>query len=113
MFSREIYFDHVRKNPFGGKLTQEQVNGQNFILAAWEKDTPSVDLRHLAYALATAMHETASTMLPISEYGKGKGHPYGKEDPETHQVYYGRGFRTDDLAQQLCTGRQGAGPDRR
>jgi len=98
MFSRDIYFDCVRHKPFGGKLTQEQVNGQNWILAAWEKGALSDDLRHLAYALATTLHETASTMLPICEYGKGSGRPYGKEDPETHQAYFGRGFCTTDLA---------------
>jgi len=97
-FSREVYFDCVRHKPFGGKLNQGQVDGQNFILAAWEKDAPSDDLRHLAYALATTMHETASTMLPIAEYGKGSGQPYGKEDPETHQAYYGRGFLSANLA---------------
>jgi putative chitinase len=91
-FDRDIYFDTVRLKPFGGKLNQEQVDGQNFILDAWESNPPSKDLRHLAYCLATTIHETASTMLPIEEYGKGKGQPYGVPDPETKQVYYGRGF---------------------
>ena len=31
-------------------------------------------------------------MWPIEEYGKGKGHPYGEQDPTTKQTYYGRGF---------------------
>src|ERR1700722_20630129 len=31
-------------------------------------------------------------MQPIEEYGKGRGMPYGKPDPTTGQVYYGRGF---------------------
>ena len=30
-----------------------------------------------AYILATTWHETATTMLPIAEYGKGGGRPYG------------------------------------
>jgi len=91
-FDRDIYFDEVRQKPFGGKLSQEQVDGQNFILAAWEFNPPTDDLRHLAYCLATTMHETASTMLPIEEYGKGKGQPYGQKDNTTGQTYYGRGF---------------------
>ena len=50
------------------------------------------DDRWLAYALATTYHETDQHMQPIEEYGKGRGLPYGKVDPTTGQVYYGRGF---------------------
>ncbi len=46
----------------------------------------------LAYVLATTYHETASTMQPIEEYGKGAGHSYGEPDPVTGQTYYGRGY---------------------
>jgi hypothetical protein len=45
-----------------------------------------------AYVLATTLHETAATMLPIEEYGRGKGRPYGEPDPLTGQTYYGRGY---------------------
>jgi len=92
MFDRTTYFDEVRASLFGGHLTQGQVNGQEAILTRWETEPPSDDLRHLAYCLATTKHETANEMMPIEEYGKGSGQPYGKEDPETHQAYYGRGF---------------------
>ncbi|WP_421210024.1 peptidoglycan-binding protein [Aeromonas enteropelogenes] len=47
---------------------------------------------HQAYVLATIYHETAHTMRPIEEYGKGEGRPYGAPDPETGQTYYGRGY---------------------
>ena len=53
---------------------------------------PDWDVRWLAYSLATTIHETASTMWPIEEYGKGKGQPYGVPDPDTGEAYYGRGF---------------------
>lgn len=93
MFDRKIYFDYVRERPFGGSLTQGQVDGQNFILDQWEKNPLSPDLRHLAYCFATTKHETASSMLPIEEYGKGKGMKYGVEDPAgSGNVFYGRGF---------------------
>jgi len=46
----------------------------------------------LAYVLATTYHETAATMQPIAEYGKGAGRSYGEPDPETGQTYYGRGY---------------------
>lgn len=91
-FDREVYFDSVRSSLFGA-LTQQQVDGQNGILAAWEKYVPaSTDLRYLAYMLATSMHETASTMWPIEEYGKGQGSEYGKPAGPYAQIYYGRGF---------------------
>lgn len=43
---------------FGGELTQQQVDAINAILAAWDKYGDG-DIRHLAYTLATAKHETA------------------------------------------------------
>jgi putative chitinase len=91
-FDREIYFDAVRGPLFGGSMTQGQVAGQESILLAWEENPLSDDLRHLAYCLATTKHETANEMLPIEEYGKGAGQPYGVPDSETGQTYYGRGF---------------------
>jgi putative chitinase len=92
MFDRKIYFDMVRDSLFAGGMDQGQVDGQEAILSAWEAAPPSEDLRHLAYCLATTKHETASTMEPIEEYGKGQGHEYGERDPQTGQTYYGRGY---------------------
>jgi len=93
-FDRKIYFDSVRPSLFSGTLSQQQVDGQNAILADWEGTYWENDLRWLAYALATTLHETASTMWPIEEYGSPAcgGADYAKEDPETKQRYYGRGF---------------------
>ena len=91
-FNRQIYFDSVRKSLFAPSLDQGQVDGQNAILTRWEADPATIDLRHLAYALATVKHECASTMLPIEEYGHGSGMEYGEKDPETGQTYFGRGF---------------------
>ena len=53
---------------FGGALTQAQVNGIETILAASE----GLPIGHRAYLLATAKHETADTMQPITEYGGRK-----------------------------------------
>jgi hypothetical protein len=93
-FDRETYFDAVRQNPFGGQLSQSQVDAQEQLLANFELDIYAkyADLRWIAYMLATTFHETAQTMQPISEYGHGEGHEYGIEDPETGQTYYGRGY---------------------
>lgn len=93
-FNRAIFFDKVRPM-FGGALSQDQVDGMNFILDTWQinyGDAGIIDLRHLANPLAQAKWETSSTMQPIEEYGKGAGMDYGKPDPETKQTYYGRGY---------------------
>jgi len=89
-FDRQVYFDTIR--PSFGSLSQSQVDGQNYILDFFERHANITDLRWFAYELATARHETASTMLPVEEYGYGKGHPYGEPHPETGQTYYGRGY---------------------
>lgn len=93
MIDRKKYFDAVRISPFGGYMTQQQVDGQSIILDRWEFDPATVDLRWLSYALSTVYHECAATMWPIEEYGKGKGMAYGNEDPPgSGNVFYGRGF---------------------
>jgi len=53
---------------FGGALKQSQVNGIETILAA----SDGLPIGHRAYLLATARHETADTMQPITEYGGRK-----------------------------------------
>lgn len=92
MFDRKVYFDTIRADPFGGSMSQSQVDGQEMILDTWEASPSFTDLRHLAYMLATTYHETAATMQPIEEYGKGKGKDYGVPDKQTGQTYFGRGF---------------------
>jgi putative chitinase len=87
---RKYFFDSVRSTLFAGSMTQSQVDGLTFLLDHAEK--VRCDDRHLAYILATTFHETAQTMQPIAEYGKGKGKEYGKPDPVTGQTYYGRGY---------------------
>lgn len=76
MIDRKVFFSLVRNKFFNGKLTQRQVDGMNVILDEWEK-LGYTDLRWLAYILATTYHETAATMWPVEEYGKGKGRVYG------------------------------------
>ena len=90
--NRGFFFTHVRRMMFSNILQQSQVDGMNAILDGWEAKYTADDDRWLAYALATTYHETDQHMQPINEYGKGRGRPYGKADPTTGQVYYGRGF---------------------
>ena len=88
---------------FGGHLKQSQVDGIQAILKA-TADAGITDDRKTAYILATVFHETAKTMQPINEFGKGTGHDYGKKlkmgggpgkrIPYTtpDELYYGRGY---------------------
>lgn len=75
---------------FGTSLSQSQVDGCEALLN--EGQSRGVQLRQLAYVLATAYHETAHTMKPIEEYGKGRGRPYGKPAGPYGKLYFGRGY---------------------
>ena len=92
IINRDHFFQTIKSGLFNGKLTQKQLNGITAILDEWETNYSGMDDRFLAYMLATTFHETATTMQPIEEYGRGAGRPYGKVDPITGQAYYGRGF---------------------
>lgn len=59
-----------------GKLKQSQKDEINFLVSEFDKDQ-SITYPQAAYMLATTWHETASTMKPIEEYGKGKNKVYG------------------------------------
>jgi hypothetical protein len=80
-----ISFNHnLAKNfkPF----SLDQLSGCYLIIKFFEK-LGHTDLRWLAYALATAMHETAFTMQPITEQGS---EAYLRSKP--YFPYIGRGF---------------------
>ncbi len=69
--NRNVFFEYVRKAPFGGRLTQSQVEGLTKILDEWDNRGLSDD-RWLANILAQTFHETAFTMQPVREYGGEK-----------------------------------------
>ena len=75
----KIDFDKVRPL-FGGKLTQDQVDGINTIVDRFNVQGDG-NIRHLAYLLATAKHETAHTMQPI--YERGAKAYFNKYEPTT------------------------------
>ena len=96
MIDRKHFFDTLKKS-LVNSFTASQLEGFNSILD--EYDSKPFDKRYLAYMLGTVYHETAKTMQPIAEYGKGKGKPYGKMIKMNGkmydfpiQLYYGRGF---------------------
>lgn len=90
MINRKSFYVQIRPDLFP-KLSESQVGGIEVILNEWVA-SGLYDLRWLAYMLATTYHETARTMQPIAEYGKGRGRPYGLPDPITGKIYYGRGL---------------------
>lgn len=89
-------FSILRKN--FGALSVSQVDEIIFLVDEFDKDK-SITYPQAAYMLATTWHETARKMLPIEEYGKGKGRKYGQKidiDGSSYQglehIYYGRGY---------------------
>lgn len=88
---RAAFFKLVRKQPFGGRLAADQVRGVEALLDAWERWAPGADPRFIAYALATAYHETGGKMQPVREIGRGKDRAYGAVVGRFAQAYYGRG----------------------
>jgi len=71
MIDRRTFFAYVRRAPFGGKLSAEQVDGMTRILDEWRR-RQLTDLRWLANMLAQVTWETAHTMQPIRERGSEK-----------------------------------------
>lgn len=67
VFERRGLFATIRNAPFSAKLNHGQVQGTELVLDQFEKTAPDGDVRHLAYMLATAFHETAATMQPVRE----------------------------------------------
>lgn len=84
------FFDYVRSRaPLGPTLSAEEVAGCERILDACV--AAAFPVSWAAYTLATAVHETAGTLRPIREYGKGAGKKYGVPGRNKGQVAYGRG----------------------
>lgn len=95
-FSMSAYLTRLNAVWFEGSMNNDQRECLTVFASVYLFYTRvlgrDVSVNRLAYGLATAYHETAYTMKPIEEYGKGAGRPYGEPDPTTGQVYYGRGL---------------------
>ena len=99
----ELYFNFDKyKELFNVKsLDQSFVDGLNGLFDAFNEfnNVDGTNPLYVAYLLASVKHETASTYLPLREYGKGKGKPYGSnidiDGSRYHgldHIYYGRGY---------------------
>ena len=91
------FFNEIDITLFKGSINSNQKQGINYKLNAFDKYDIHDD-RWRAYMLATSFHETARTMQPVEEIGKGAGKPYGQKrkyngavygDP--NRLFYGRG----------------------
>lgn len=98
MYNEKNLFDKLRSSRLFKSFSQAQVDNIKNILRAFA-EVKIFDIRFLAYALATTYHETAGTMRPIEEYGKGKGRDYGKKLKRSRvsyllpdKIYFGRGY---------------------
>jgi putative chitinase len=87
---RPAFYEAIKKPLFGGHLTPNQAKGMERLLdRAWAIKLE--DPAQLGYVLATDYRETGAKMMPVPEIGRGKGKPYGRPDPHTGLIYYGRG----------------------
>lgn len=76
MFDRKTFFDYCRTTVMGPTLDQGEVDGSTIIL----EHLAGAPIAYAAYALATAWHETAHSMLPVKEFG-GDGYFFRMYDP--------------------------------
>jgi len=97
MINKVFFYQKIKEQKLFKVISAGQVKAMDIIINYWDEKRYT-DLRWLAYMLATTYHETAATMLPIEEYGKGKTSPYGKKIKHSgvtysipNKIYYGRG----------------------
>ena len=87
---------YCSQNP---KTSKPVRDGLAALLEFLVEDSDLDDKRWAAYMLATIRHECAGRWLPIEEFGKGKGKPYGEpvtvvdsDGTRFVNTYYGRGY---------------------
>lgn len=92
------FFASIRASLFGGKISQKQVDGLHALDFMWGAYGDE-DIAKFAYVLATAFHETAQTMQPITEFGpktyfkKYDGRKdLGNTEPGDGYRFRGRGY---------------------
>lgn len=110
VFDHGRFFEAARSSLFGGRLSADQVKGMTGIFAAFNT-VGDERADTLAYALATAFHETGRRMVPVREgfattdagarravlaLARQRGPNsavarYAQPQPPYGHVYYGRG----------------------
>jgi len=97
---RKYFYDNFPSNALSGKrMTPERNEGFDAIFDAWDAVKDYDALEWLAYALATAWHETGGTMQPVREGFK-------KTDAEAyaHVTAYCRRQGIDNYARRHANG---------
>lgn len=84
MINRDIFYSKL--SGLFRRINTTQRAGFEHLLTVWDTTYSDNIDEYLAYCLATTYHETAQTMQPIEEYGRGHGRPYGPSG------FYGRGY---------------------
>lgn len=90
--NRKTFFAEIKslfKGGYAGDVGKGRISGLDLLIDTAEKE--DVEYDEFAYILATTLWETAYTVQPIAEYGKGKGRKYGVKG-KYGQVPYGRGY---------------------
>lgn len=84
-----LSFDWVKLREHFGRFDQSQVDGFNATLNALNTHKENaINPAYAAYILSTKWHETAHTMRPIAEIGKGGSRKYGKWYKNSKGVVY-------------------------
>lgn len=97
---KEEFYEALKETKLMGvRLKPDQIKGIDGIFIAFQTDGDG-NPKTLAYALATAAHETGFRMLPVREgFAKSdaqarrilRGRPYAKSSGKYGHAYYGRG----------------------
>ena len=85
----KAFFDRIRPQFANGTISAAQLAGIQCKLNAF--GAAGCPIAYVAYGLATSFWETAQTMRPVREMGRGKGRPYGVPGRHGGQIPYGRG----------------------
>jgi hypothetical protein len=83
------FFNRVRPLFAKGAMSAAQVAGIQCKLDAF--GAAGCPIAYVAYGLATSFWETAQTMQPVREIGRGRGKAYGVPGVHAGQIPYGRG----------------------
>lgn len=86
-----INFEKIKYSLFKGGFIQDQVDGINTITDALNRyGNEALHPAKFSYMFSTTFHESAHTMQPISEYGKGRRRPYGRWFKNRKGIVYGK-----------------------